>query len=112
MSSENFLNPHKITSAGDMSADVTSPGVDARYLDDMVFQCNFTGSPTGTFSVQGSVDNSTWTALALTTSPAASGSASTVLIDVNQTACPYVRCVYTFTSGTGSLDIWVSGKGL
>lgn len=109
---KNILNAVKVVDAGDMSADVTSDPIDVRYLDNIAIQCNFTGTPTGPFYVQGSVDKSNWASLTLSGSPAAAGSDDTVLIDVNQVSVPWLRVFYDRTSGTGSLDVWVAAKGI
>ena len=112
MPQKNFLNPHKIVSAGNMASNITSATVDVRYLDNISIQLNFTGTPTGTFAVKGSVDNSTFTALNLSETPSATGSAATLLLDLNQLSVPYINVIYMATSGTGSLDVWVSGKAI
>lgn len=111
------LEPKKIITAGDMSADVTSSVVEIKGINDLAVQLIFTGSPTGTFYIQSSVDygingaSATWAAV--TTSPAtisASGSGSNHLISLEGYSFPWVRVFYDFSSGTGSLDAYISGK--
>lgn len=120
------LQVSQIVTAGDMSAATVTSGVaDIRIFDNVGMQINFTGTPTGTFAVQGSVDYladafnpavvknaGNWTALTLSPSPVASGAASTILLDLNQLSFPYIRVVYTKTSGTGTLNVYVSGKSV
>lgn len=122
---KNVLNAFKTVTAGDLSANLTSPVTDIRYLDNIAIQLIFTGTPTGTFVVQGSLDYmrafseearavnaGTWTTITLGSTLAASGAAGNILVDLNQLSFPYIRVVYTRTSGTGSLDMWVEGKAV
>ncbi len=123
---KNTLYPYKAISAGDMSqASITSSITDILFLDNIGLQMNWTGTPTGTFSVQVSNDYvpgpqgqpalkaGNWNAYTLSPALGApSGSAGTTAGSL--TGCPfrYVKLVYTKTSGTGSLDFFISGKAL
>lgn len=107
---KNVLLPIKILSAGDMSAaTLTSSVTNIQFLDNLAIQCNFTGSPTGTFAVQFSLDNVNWVSSA-TVPTAAAGSAASNLTNFTLQGAAYVRVVYTKGSGTGSLDIWICAK--
>lgn len=121
--SKNFLSPVKVIDAGDMSqATITSSVTDIRYLDNVSIQCIFTGTPTGSFALEGSLDylrvnaqvtnSGTWTPITLSSTPAASGSAGNILLDLNQLSFPYIRIVYTKSSGTGVLNVYISGKAV
>lgn len=122
MAIKNALLPVQIISAGDMSANITGPVTTVAYLDSVAIQLNFTGTPTGTFEIQGSLDhkvsvpansvvsNGNWVAMTLTPIPTATGSAGQILINMNQIAFPYIRIVYLFASGTGSLDAYIAAK--
>lgn len=125
MSRKNVLLKYAIFSAADMSqATLTSTIVDIRYMDNVAIQLNFTGTPTGTFDVQGSVDHNvsdpsetvsaagSWVSLTLTPAPVASGAASSVLLDLNQLSFPFIRVVYTKTGSTGTLDGYIFGKAI
>ena len=121
---KNALLKYAIISSGDMStASITSAVTNIEYLDNIWIQLNFTGTPTGTFAVQVSGDYSqgtggtvlnagNWTDLTLSTSPVASGAASTIFIDMNQISAPWIRVVYTKTSGTGTLNAFIGAKML
>lgn len=120
---KNFLPPNLIVNGGDMSqATITSDVTDIRYLDNISIQCIFTGTPTGSFALEGSLNyykingavqnTGTWTPITLSSTPAASGSAGNILLDLNQLSFPYIRIVYTKTSGTGTLNVYISGKAV
>lgn len=104
------LPPFHSIASGDMSGNLTSKVSDISNADNVAIQLIFTGTPTGTFAVQGSLDKNTWTALSLSPTPGATGVAGNILLDLNQLSFPYIRVVYTASSGAGSLDMWISGK--
>lgn len=107
---KNVLRPIAIITAGDMSGSLTSSVTNINFLDNIGIQLIFTGSPTGTFSVEVSNDNTSWTALSLSPAPAASGSAGNQYIDLNQLSAAWIRTKYTRTSGSGSLTAYLSAK--
>lgn len=120
MSKKSLLNFKNII-FGDMSGNVTSAISNIQFLDNIGFQLHFTGTPTGTFSVeisanyaqdsQGVVTNvGNWVALNLSSSPAASGAAGDIYLDLNQLSAPWIRVKYTFASGTGTLNGWIAAK--
>lgn len=90
-----------------------SPSTDINQLHNLGLDVRFTGTPTGTLTVECSNDNVTFTAL--TFSPALtqpSGSALNILIDLNQVPFRYLRTSYTNSSGSGTLTTLLSGKDL
>jgi hypothetical protein len=118
MPRKNALIPYQIVSSGNMASNVTSKVTNIQFLDNISVQANFTGTPTGTLNVQGSVDYSqdaqgnvinagNWITIT-TNSP--SGSANQVLFDLNQLSFPYLRLQYVASSGSGTLNAYVSGK--
>jgi hypothetical protein len=120
----NITPPVKILTDGDMSlASLTSSVFETKLQDNIGIQVNFTGTPTGAFAVQVSLDYEvatggrvlnpgTWNSLPLSPAVTASGSAGSAYIGINQLAAPYVRVVYTRTSGSGTLQIYGTGKGV
>lgn len=123
MPRKNALLPHQIFTAASMTgtSTVTSLVTNIQFLDNMAVQLQWTGTPTGTFYVQGSLDYSdgtngklanagTWTNIMLPQTPLASGSAGQILIDMALLSFPWIRVQYTNTSGTGSLDAYICGK--
>lgn len=105
------------------TATITSSAVEIINLDNVFVQLDFTGTPTGAFSVQVSSDHSQdqegnilvaghWITLVLDPAPIAAGAADDIGIDLNQLGASYLRVVYVNSSGTGVLNGFVSGKGL
>lgn len=110
---KNALYPNKIVSNGSLGANYFGPSVNVQYLDNIYFVLKFTGTPTGTFAVQGSGDGGlTWQDVRLLTSPVASGTADQIGIEINQAPMPLLRVAYTRISGTGSIEIWSTGKAI
>ena len=123
MSRKNNILKFQTITAASMGAGVTSAVTNIEYMDNIGIQLGFTGTPTGTFAVQvsadyaqdqfGNVSNAgNWVALTLSPSPAASGSGDNIYIDLNQLSAPWVRVVYTRTSGTGTLNAFLTSKML
>jgi hypothetical protein len=104
------LNPYHLVVAGDMSGSITSSQTNIQYLDNVGVQFVFTGTPTGNFFVDLSIDNKTWTPIIFSGQPAASGSDGNVYLDINQVSAPYIRVRYVVTSGSGTLDVWITSK--
>lgn len=110
---KNVLLPFQLTKNASMSGNVTSTSINVQWLDNIYFSITFTGTPTGTFAVQGSGDGGVnWQNVRLLTSPVASGTADTVGIEINQAPMPLLRVVYTRISGTGTMNIHVTAKEL
>ena len=109
---------------GSMAASITSPVSNIEFLDNIGVQLNWTGSPVGNFQVQVSLDYDqdnngnvinagNWVAVVL--QPGSSINAPTTLgspivIDLNQLSAPWLRIVYNRTSGSGTLNAFVSAK--
>lgn len=78
-------------------------------------RAGWTGTPTGTFVVQGSFDygingaSAQWDDMGIgATNPA--GSAGSTIIDLARTGVPYYRLKYTNSGGTGALTAYACGK--
>lgn len=112
MALKNIIKPHHLMVDGDMSGNLTSDAVDVTYTDNVGFQLTFTGSPTGEFSCEGTIDEVSWSALTFSSTPQATGSGDTHLLNVNQIPYKKLRVVYARTSGTGTLNVYVMSKGL
>jgi len=104
------LPPYPVISAGDMSMNITGPVTNIQYLDNVGLQLVFTGTPTGTFFVDLSLDQTNWTPITFSASPVASGSAGNIYLDMNQLSAPYIRVRYVASSGAGSLNAMITSK--
>lgn len=124
---KNSLDNFKTTAAGDMSqATVTSTVSNIQFMDNIGIQVNIlSGSPTGTFDVQISADHKeinqggvpvvsvpgNWVSIGSAyQATITAGSPSNVYFDLNQLSAPYVRLLWTKTSGTGTFESYIVGK--
>jgi hypothetical protein len=103
------------TLAGTMSGTNTiySNIVEMGTMDNVGIEVNWTGTPTGTFSVTGS--NSGAAFYALTFNPALtqpSGSGGGYLIDINQFPFKYLLLQYVNSTGSGFLTTYGQKKDL
>ena len=126
MSAKTFIKPFKVLSSGDMSqASLTSAITAVQMVDNISYQFVFTGTPTGTFTIQVSADyapgtgpNSEpinpghWDTLPITPALLALGTDGSIFVDLNQMGCPWIRAVYTKTSGTGTVDMFITAKAI
>lgn len=113
LGSQVTLQPTHILTACSMTgtAVCTSSVVDARYLVQTGFQLYWTGTPSGTFSIQASKNGGTnWTDIGAGISNAA-GAAGDRLANIQTGSYTSLRVVYTNTASTGTLDVWADGKG-
>lgn len=121
--SKNFLPAYKIVNAVTMASNITSAVTDVRFIDNIAYQLVWSGTPTGTFSVQMSLDYAvgiggtvtnagTWINIPLNAATNPTGSSGSTNIFINQIPGPYLRLVYTASSGTGALTAYVSGKAV
>ena len=119
----NLLRPIQIVTNGSMATSITGPAIETKQQDNIGFQLNWTGTPTGTFSfqvsmdyaqdIEGNVTNAgNW--ITLTVSPAitATGAADIAYVDLNQLSAPYARVVYTAVSGSGTLNAFITAKAV
>ena len=71
--------------------------------------------PVGTFDIQASMDvlgqiggTANWASVTVSPAPVAAGAADRILVNLGQIPYPFVRVVYTRTSGNGLVDCWIS----
>lgn len=118
MAGKDIIPPVPILTAGSMTGTttLTSSVVDIRWFDNVGIQCNWTGTPTGTFYIDVSLDYTAgqnagnWTTIPVVPGPAPAGAAGTAYVDVIQTAAAYIRLRYTNATGTGVLNVLLMGK--
>ena len=116
--------------SGDMTASITTKATNIQHLDDIGYQFNYTGSPTGSFSIQVSIDyaqdfqgnvqvagnwvNLTftyWNGSAFVTAtsiPASVG--SPIYLDLALLSAPWIRAHYTSDASAGTLTAFISAK--
>jgi hypothetical protein len=110
MSRKNVLNPFRHIVAQSMGADVTSLETDVGHLDNIVIDLRWTGTPTGTFLVEYTLDDANWEALDFGSSVAAAGAAGDHQLFINQFPGKRIRTRYVRSSGTGTLNGWIMAK--
>lgn len=119
----NVLFPVQIIDSQSMGASITGDVVEIKNQDNIGIQLHWTGTPTGSFDFQISNNHKQdsngnvtvagdWITLPVMPAITAAGSADDAYVDLNQISAMYMRVVYTRTSGTGSLNAYVSGKGI
>lgn len=131
MSTRTNLRPQKVITNGDMTTTLISAVTVMQSLAGVSYGFSWTGVPVGGLSVQVSDDYAldpdgrtvlnagTWTTLVLnqggtpvTSMPVPGSTPPTAFIDVITTMAYAIRCVYTPTSGSGTLNATVTGKVL
>lgn len=121
MSTRPIIKPFPVFSNSSMATSLTSPATIISNLSGVGYDISWTGSPTGTFSVQisntvtlnaqGAVATAgSWTTLTLSSSISAAGSADNAFINLAGVEAYAIRLVYTRSSGTGTLNATISGK--
>lgn len=105
--SKKVLTKYQLVTAGSLGANLTSDTVNISFADNVAIHAIFTGSPVGTFAIQGSIDGVTYANIV---TAAAGGSADNIMFNINQAPYTLIRLTYTRTSGTGSVDVFVSYK--
>lgn len=128
MSSRPILVPNldrPIINAADMSGDITGPATIIQMLPGISYDIKWTGTPTGTISIEvsntykqaadGTVTNAgNWTALPSSsfqgTYPTPAGSSSNGFLDLFGVSAYAARLVYTAGSGSGNLTVVACSK--
>ncbi len=90
-----------------LTSTVSSDIVDLAETLGYAIHAIWTGSPDGTISVQGGNDGINFVEVDSIVTGATSGQH---LLNVEKHHYRYVKIVYTATSGTGSLTLYISGK--
>lgn len=122
MSSRPNIKPKSVITNGNMSGNLTSIVSVLTNISMVSYAISWAGSsPSGSMSVQvsndytqnedGSVANAgTWNTLTLSAPTTVSGNTGNGFIDVTATAAYAIRLVYTFVSGTGTMQATVIAK--
>lgn len=92
-----------------MDEDLTSEVVDIGELIGFAVHSIWSGTPAGNIIIQGSNDGENFYSI---DTQAAGGAASQDLVNIERAHYRYVRVFYDFTSSTGQLTAYLSGKGV
>jgi len=119
-SSRSVIISRQIFTGGVMTgvAVINSLEVNVESFDRVSIEATWTGTPNGTFDVQGAsqVDSSgvgvNFQPITLSSVPAATGAAGSHLIQLASLGVARIRLSYTNSSGAGSLNAWLTGKGV
>ena len=127
MAVKNVNLPYQIMSSATMVAQntLTSSASNIMYHDSVAVSFAWSGNPTGTFQIQGSLDynpgtpqsggqanSGTWNNLTLSPQPTAGSGSATYLVNMNQLAFPWLRIQYTNSTGSGVLSACICSKSL
>lgn len=112
MSAKAVTQPYQVVTNGDMSGTVTSLVTTVNTQDNAGYQVKYSGTPTGSFFVDASINGVDWEALAFSPAPVAVGAAGSFLINMNQLPYHLIRLRYVPTSGSGTLQAWTMAKRL
>lgn len=110
---KNQLKNYTLIDAVSTAASITSSAIDVEFLDNIGFNIDWTGTTTGTITIEGSNVNTASTFKALTFDPVLtqpSGTASGILVSVNQFPWSFIRVAFARTSGTGTLSVSMAAK--
>lgn len=108
-----FLPAYKGIDAGDMSGAIVGPSTNVAFIDNITLVAEWAGSaPVGQVDVQVQNGNSAWSTLTLTPAFAISGASGNANAQITLGGFEKMRVIYTATSGTGTLTVWVAGKGI
>lgn len=103
-STKRILDAYPIVNAQSLGASFNSTATATKYFDRIALQIVCTGTPTGSFVIQTSVDQTTWIAIDFGTAiEPLIGADKNYFIDMVVTAIPYIRISYTSVSGAGAM---------
>lgn len=98
-----------IVTNGSMSSNVTSPVIDLSKTDGYSVSATWTGSPVGTIKLQVSRDNVTF--FDYPSSATAVSGPGNAMWEITTAFYGYVKLAYVFSSGSGTLNAGILGKG-
>lgn len=120
MPRKNVIDQYHVVAAQSMGASFASSATNVGWLDNISYQVNVSGTPTGSFDVQVSNDHveengvvitaGNWITVTPLNAVVTTGSPAQSMIVYDQCASTYVRLIYTRTSGTGTADVYIHVK--
>lgn len=102
-----FVINEPIINNGSMAGSLTSTVIDIAEILLYSVHAIWTGTPTGSISVQGSNDGTNFVEVA---SQATGGAAGQYLLNIEKAGYKYVRVQFIRTGSTGSLTVYLAGK--
>lgn len=112
MSRKSVVPSYKMIDSGNLASNITSSIVSVKNLDKASIHVEWSGAaPVGTLSVEarnGEADN--WYALDFGSAISVSGNSGEHQIVFNELPFTDIRLQYSFTSGTGSIDAFITAK--
>lgn len=107
---------------------VTSSVTNILYRDSVACQFSWTGTPQGSFDIQGSIDygqgnpqstgqnqaafTGTWTSLVFSPALTIGSGTTNILVNMNQLSFTSLRTVYTNSTSSGAITGWTCAKSL
>jgi hypothetical protein len=112
MGGKRVINNKNYATDADMGADFLGAAVDIEGVDRVSFQATFVGTPAGALIIQLSNDGVTWfdSNSTITAGADPAGAPGAALVEV-ETAAAFARLFFDYTSGAGTLQGHVVGKG-
>jgi hypothetical protein len=129
-STKKFLPKFNVIAAAAMTSNITSAITNIESLDDVGIQFTWSGAPVGTFRIEVSADHAqdiqgnvtvpgAWAPITftyydgasnVTTSELPTSVGSPIFADLSLLSAPWIRSVYTFISGSGTLTTTITAK--
>lgn len=107
--SAKIIGPYKLLDGVSLGATVNSSGLDVTRLIYASIAVEWSGTPTGSLTIEVKNGDSPWIASSLT--QALSGAAGTKMFDFTLLPWEQLRIAYTRTSGTGLISAHLIAKG-
>lgn len=106
-----FILNKKTLDNDPMSATVSGTSIDVSSSTYCAVQIVWSAgsTPVGSLQIEGSCDGSTFSAVGSAVS--ISGNTGNSLTNLGAIGYPYIRATYTRTSGSGTLNVYISTKG-
>lgn len=108
---KNVNVPFTVLNAQSLATSFQSIPTNIQYQDRVGISITTTGTPTGTLTIEGSIDAITWFTLTFDTAIAPlSGTPNDYFFDIEATALVWIRIAYAATSGSGTMTAKISTK--
>jgi hypothetical protein len=108
-----FIQPFQVAENWNMLTSTSSAGIDISNVDDISIVYSWTGSsPVGTLFVQvRNGETCPWTSLDIAPPASIATNSGSNNIQITNVSFQGLRLTYTASSGSGTLNAWLTGKG-